>query len=126
VLPAGAGSDGRSAVLRSGGAGSRRQVSPAATIRVRDYITVTAAYWAFTLTDGARRPKPCATVLENALAGQMDVTVVAPGDRRGQADSEPRAVTDPGARGSDRPPMSLDHVAHDRQPQSQAAVPAGH
>jgi predicted MFS family arabinose efflux permease len=30
-------------------------VSPAATIRVRDYITVTAAYWAFTLTDGALR-----------------------------------------------------------------------
>jgi hypothetical protein len=42
-------------VLRSAGAQSRRAVNPAATIRVRDYITVTAAYWAFTLTDGALR-----------------------------------------------------------------------
>jgi predicted MFS family arabinose efflux permease len=35
---------------------SVRSISvPAATISIRNYITVTAAYWAFTLTDGALR-----------------------------------------------------------------------
>src|SRR3954451_19672695 len=57
---------------------------------------------------------------------QMDVAVVAAGHRRGQAHGELRAETEPLARRRDRAPMRLDHVAHDRQPQSEAAVTAGH
>ena len=34
---------------------ARRIAASAPTISIRNYITVTAAYWAFTLTDGALR-----------------------------------------------------------------------